>query len=98
MSNISKFLADQKAYNDRNAAALDKIVASQDGLTADIKALNDKIAELQNSPGEFSAEDQILADAAEAQGKALAEKQEAVAAALEVLDAQTPPVVPPVQG
>lgn len=95
MSAISDYAAKQKAYNERHGAALDSVIESQSGLTEDIAELNRKIEELQNSPGTITPEDQALLDEAQAQGEALATKSEGVAAALKILDEQTPPVVPP---
>src|SRR5687767_9527582 len=51
MSKISDFAKEQNAHNDRMDAAVQ-------GLEADVKALNDKIIELQNTPGEITPEDQ----------------------------------------
>lgn len=81
MSAISDFAAKQKAFNDRTGAAID-------GIVADIKTLNDKITELQNSAGTVTPEDQALIDDLQAKGEALASKAEA-------LDAQNPPPPPP---
>lgn len=81
MSAISDFAAKQKAFNDRTGAAID-------GIVADIKTLNDKITELQNSAGTVTPEDQALIDDLQAKGETLASKAEA-------LDAQTPPPPPP---
>lgn len=81
MSAIADFAAKQKAYNDRTGAAID-------GVVADIKALNDKITELQNSAGQVTPEDQALIDDLQVKGEALASKAEA-------LDAQIPPPPPP---
>lgn len=80
MSAISDFAAKQTAHND----AIDAAVS---GLQDDIKALNDKIAELQTSTGTITPEDQALLDGLEARGAAIADK-------LAALDALTPPVVP----
>lgn len=95
MAKISEFAAAQKVFNDRQAAAIDSLVASTGGLVSDVQSLNDKITELQNSSGEVNAEDAELLDQAQAQAEALAIKAEAVAGALKALDDQTPPVVPP---
>lgn len=81
MSKISEFAARQTEFNARQQTAVD-------GLTADVKVLNDKITELQNSPGEITPEDQVLLDDIEARNLAITEK-------LEALDAQTPPTPPP---
>lgn len=81
MSAISDFSAKQKAYNDRISNAID-------GISTDIGALNDKITELQNSPGAITAEDQALLDEAQRQGEAVATKVEA-------LDNLNPPTPPP---
>lgn len=96
MSVISDFAAKQKAFNDRQTAAVDKLVTGVEGLTGDIKTLNDKITELQNSPGGVTPEDQVLINELETAGEALATKAEAIATAIDQLDSQTPPVVPPV--
>jgi hypothetical protein len=82
MSAISDFAAKQKAFNDRQSAAVD-------GLVTDVKALNDKIEELQNTPGPITPEDQALLDEIE-------QRSDAITARLEALDEQTPPVAPPI--
>jgi len=94
MSAISEFAAKQKAYNERQATAIDGLVSSVSGITDDVKALNDKITELQNSQGGVTPEDQALIDALQTQGEALATRLEGVSAAAAALDAQTPRVVP----
>lgn len=94
MSVISEFAAKQNAFNTRQGAAIDKAVAAVQGIIADIKTLNDKITELQNSSGEVTPEDLALINDLETQGDALATKAEAVGTALEALDAQTPPTPP----
>ena len=94
MSAFSDFAAKQKTFNDRQGAAIDSITTSVTGLTGDVKALNDKITELQNSPGGITPEDQALLNDLQAAGEAAATKAEAVAAAVKALDDQTPPVVP----
>lgn len=80
MTAISDFAAKQTAFNNR-------VGASIDGIVADVKSLNDKITELQNSAGTVTPEDQALIDDLQAKGEALAARAEA-------LDAQTPPVPP----
>jgi len=95
MASLTDFLNKQKAFNDRQAAAIDTAVAGVAGLTDDVKALNDKITELQNSQGGVTPEDQALIDALEVQGEALTGRLETATAALAALDAQTPPVPPP---
>lgn len=80
MSAISDFAAKQNAFNDRQDTAIAD-------LTADVQALNDKITELQNSPGAITPEDQALLDAIVTRG-------ENVTAKLEALDALTPPKPP----
>jgi hypothetical protein len=49
---------------------------------------------LQNTPGEISAEDQALLDAAELKAGEAATRVESVAAALAALDDLTPPPPP----
>lgn len=80
-SPIAEFAAKQTAHNDRIDAAVED-------LQGDIKTLNDKITELQNTPGPITPEDQALLDGLEARGKAIADKVDALAAL-------TPPNVPP---
>lgn len=94
MSAIAEFSAKQKEFNQRQATAIDGAVESLKGLTDDVAALNKKIEELQNSPGEISPEDQALLDDLQTQGDAAAQKAEALAEALKALDSQTPPAVP----
>lgn len=94
MSAISVHAEKQNAFNARQGAAIDSVVASQAGIVEDIQALNDKITELQNSPGQVTPEDQALLDQLETQGSDLTAKVEAVAEALKVLDAQIPPKLP----
>lgn len=83
MSKLTDYLTAQEAFNGRLSTAVD-------GLKGDIKTLNDKITELQNSPDRVTEEDQARIDALQAHG-------ETVAAAVEALDAMTPPpvAVPP---
>ena len=76
-----------KTYADKQAAHNEKIETAVQGITDDIKVLNDKITALQNSAGEVSAEDQALLDDLEARGAAVADK-------LDALNALTPPVTP----
>ena len=80
MSAISEFAAKQNAFNDRVDAAVT-------GLTEDVQTLNDKIVELQNTPGTITPEDQALLDAIQARSEGIATK-------LEALDALTPPKPP----
>lgn len=80
MSKISEFSDRQKAFHERQDAAIE-------GLRADVLALNEKITELQNSPGVITPEDQAMLDALEARGQEISAK-------LEALDAQTPPKSP----
>src|SRR6185436_18951831 len=81
MSAVSDFAAKMKVFTDRQGAAVD-------GLVADIKTLNDKTTELQNSPGTITPEDQALLNEIETHAGAIADK-------LDALDAQTPPTPPP---
>lgn len=80
MSAISQFAARQEAFNTRVDTAVT-------GIQADVKALTDKITELQNTAGTITPEDQALLDAIETRAAAITEK-------LEALDALTPPVPP----
>lgn len=83
MSKISEFATAQNAHNDRQDAAVTD-------LQGDIQALNDKITELQNSPGGITPEDQALLDALQTRGEAISAKLEALAA----LTPPTPPASP----
>ena len=80
MSKVSEFATAMNAFTDRQDAA----VAALQG---DVSWLKDKIDQLQNTPGEISAEDQALLDAIQA-------RADSVAVKLEALDAMTPPAVP----
>lgn len=80
MSKISEFSDKQNVHND-------KIDAAIAGVKSDVQALNAKIEELQNSPGEITPADQALLDALEARGDAIEKKVVA-------LDALTPPTPP----
>lgn len=80
MSRISEYAEKQNAHND-------KIDVAINDLQGDIKALNAKIVEMQNTPGQITPEDQKLLDDLEVRGAAIADK-------LDALDAQTPPVPP----
>lgn len=91
---VKEYIAKQTAFNDRQATAIDSAAGSVSGLTDDIKTLNDKIAELQNSAGQVTAEDEALINELETQGNALVVKAEAAAEALKALDGQTPPTPP----
>lgn len=57
------------------------------GIQGDIKSLNDTITLLQNTPSTLTAEDQALLDTLQA-------KAEAMAGAIDAIDAMTPPVTP----
>lgn len=94
LSAISDFATKQNDFNARHGAAIEKIVVSVDGLTGDVKTLNDKITELQNNPGPISPQDQALLDEIVVLSGANVAKTEAVSVALEALDAQTPPTPP----
>jgi ABC-type transporter Mla subunit MlaD len=80
MSAIGDFAVKQKGFNDRMDAALA-------GLASDVAILNATIAELQNTSGAITPEDQALLDQLESWGDAFAAK-------LEALDSLTPPVPP----
>ena len=96
MSVISDYLDKQKTFNSRQGIAIDGIVTSVTGLTGDIKTLNDKIEELQNSSGQVTPEDQATINELEVAGDALSTKSEALAVAIKALDDATAPVIPPV--
>lgn len=72
------------SYAEKQQHFFDQVNASIDGIRVDVKSLADKIAELQNSEGEISAEDQALLDQLEQQADDLAAKIKAV-------DDMTPP-------
>lgn len=80
MTVISDYATKQTAYNARMETAIQ-------GIGGDVRSLNDKITELQNSPGTVTPEDQALIDGLVTAGDALATRFEA-------LDALTPPVAP----
>lgn len=76
MSKISESAAAQ-------LETLEKISVSVNGIVADVKALNEKIAELQGSQGQISPEDQLLLDE-------VTRKSAELQVRLEQLDALTP--------
>lgn len=78
---ISDFAAKMKTFTDRMDTAVT-------GLQGDVKTLNDKITELQNSSGSITPEDQALLDDIEARAGSITDK-------LDALDALTPPAAPP---
>jgi len=81
MSIVSDFAAKQKEFNDR-------MDGSVDGLTQDIKTLNDMIVKLQSTQGQITPEDQALLDQIQAHSESMANK-------LGELDSLTPPPIPP---
>jgi predicted nucleic acid-binding Zn-ribbon protein len=91
---FQKYAADQKAFNASNKEAVDDLSDAVTGLTEDIKSLNQKIVDLQNSPDEVTPEDQARIDELQADGAALTTRLTALTAALKTLDQQTPPVAP----
>jgi len=95
MSKLSEYLAKQAEFNARLQTATDSLGESLGGLTDDVKTLNDKIAELQNSSGGVTPEDEKTIDQLESQGDALATKLDGVSAALKALNELTPPPPPP---
>ena len=94
MSAISDFASKQQEFNTRQGAAVDSAVTSVGDLTTEVQQLNDKIAQLQNSSGTVTPEDQQLINDLETQGDAVTTKTEALAAALKALDTLTPPAPP----
>lgn len=92
---FDKVVTDQTAFNARQAVAIDSIISSQGGLAGDVAEMKRLIDELQNSPGELSPDDQARLDTLVATSEAAAVKAENVAAALQALDEQTAPTVPP---
>jgi hypothetical protein len=80
MSAISDFAAKQTDHNAKMDTAIQ-------GLSGDIQSLKDLIAQLQNSPGQITPEDQATLDALEKQAGTTADK-------LQALDDLTPPTPP----
>ena len=79
---IAEYVAQANAF-------MDTLDTHATGLEGDIKFLNDKITEMQNSPGVLSPEDQTALDAMQA-------RVEASVGRIAAADALTPPVVPAV--
>lgn len=75
-------------YADRVKGYAQTVNAGVDGLGEDIQSLKDLIAQIQNSPGPISAEDQTALNDAETLLAAAADRVKA-------LDDTTPPVAPP---
>jgi hypothetical protein len=91
---VQVFVAQMKAYNDRDQLSIDSAIASTAGITADEAASAALIAQLQASQGAWTSEDQAALDELQALSKAKTEKLESATAALNALDATLPPVVP----
>lgn len=94
MATYADYLKKQKEYNDRDDAAVEKLIAASTNLAGDVKFLKDTITKLQNSAGQVTAEDQALIDQLQARADAAAPKFEALTKSLNDLDAQTPPEAP----
>lgn len=86
---IMKEITEFKAAVD---ASFKKINAAVDGLTTDVKTLNDKITELQNSPGILNPDDQNTLNEIAAAAGAIADR---VAALDEATEPPTPPAASP---
>ncbi len=95
MATYAEFLKKQKEYNDRDDAAMEKLIAASTNLAADVKFLKDTITKLQNSAGQVTPEDQALIDQLDARAGTAATKFDALTKSLNELDEQTPPEVPP---
>lgn len=67
MTYVSDFAARHKEYADKMDVALA-------GLEGDVKYLNDKVNELQNSPGQINAEDQKILDEIEVRTRSVSDK------------------------
>jgi hypothetical protein len=80
MSQYSEYYVKQQEWNG-------KMKDLHLGLNDDVKLLNDKIVELQNSPGEVTPDDKVLLNDLQEKIGLLADK-------LKDLDALTPPVAP----
>ena len=61
---LKSFIAQQTTFNESISAGIDATSTSLEGLSGDLKNLNDQIAALQNSSGQVTPEDQALIDAA----------------------------------
>ncbi len=85
---VDKAMSKISEFSDAVNASFNDINKGIDGLAGDIKTLNDKITELQNTPGPLSPEDQALLDAIQATAVSAASRVKA-------LDDLTPPVAPP---
>lgn len=85
---LEKIMSKISDFADRMAEHNNAVDAAVDGLTQDVKTLNDKITALQASAGSITPEDQALLDAIEARATSISAK-------LTALDAMTPPPVPP---
>lgn len=97
MPSYSEFLNQLKSFQDSDDAAMDRLIAAQKNITADVAKLNKTIADLQNSQGQVTPEDQNLINQIQAQGDAIRKKQADFETALKALDEATPPdpVEPP---
>ncbi len=87
MSVISEFAA-------RQNEKFNLIATAVDGVTADIVLLKKKIEQLQNTPGEITAEDQALLNSIENLTNGVATKLSALDAATETVPTPDEPAIP----
>ena len=80
MADFKEFYKKQNEFNLQ-------IRESIEGLEADVKLLNERLIDLQESPGEVTVDDQLLLDD-------LQQQAENIADALKALDELTPPAIP----
>lgn len=92
---FTDFANSVSATFDDFGSKVEDLTTSLAGLSGDIKAQADLIAQLQASGGAVTAEDQALIDGIDAKGKSAAARLATVSDGLKALDAITPPTPPP---
>ncbi len=92
--NKQKIMSVISEFTDRVNGKFEIIGNAIDGLVLDIDGLKKKIEQLQNSPGELSAEDQLLLNAIENRTATIAEKLKVLDEATETVPTPDEPAVP----
>lgn len=94
MGKVNDFLVAQKAYNEGNKTAIGGIATTITEVAGDQDELLKKIEALQNTPGDFTPEEKVLADQIQADSKTIATTLASAAEALNAVNSKVPPAVP----
>lgn len=97
MSKLSDYAGQITGYSDQINTGLEGVGTSLDDIKGDLKFLNDKLTEIQNSAGDISPEDQASLDAALGRLKETSDKADAAKNKSAEVAALNPPA-PPADG